>query len=772
MFVLAGALACAALLGGCSSSSSLGPLPAKRARTAGSLFAVDTTRAVGDGPWSLAIADFDTSGTPDVAVACMGSRTISILANGPDGGIMHNVNGLRDTVLLVDSLAFDSTVASKGELDTYFPRVIRAADVNADGLPDLVLSLMDLDTLEVTPDRLMILLNQGTGNAVRHIVAYDTLAGRDVRDLFVGGLLGGSGGLSIVTAPSSDLTPPLLLGRAARSASGEINLIGTQPERDAEGASLFSDILIWFDQGAGAVDQFQDQEVVLVTGHCEDDEGDGEVIDIESVVQQSVTTDGRTYTRYVLTPARQFRPLETVTVSILDSLVGTAGRTYEGYASWSFTTGGIGVRSTNPADGAVGIGTGTRFHVTFGWNIEGFADDAAYRKCFLFTSGSGAVITPHFELGEDGRTVTITPADSLNPYDEITLAVNPNPPNGVAMTDTLGRAILMGDTLFYRVSGPKVLTTWPPADTLVSAEDLDAAGRTISAELNCWVDNSFAGDEVTVVGDLSGTHALTSLASPPRIRHRIEAQVSGGFVPGEWVTVTATTRIRSEYEHYPLARPHVWRFMIRPEAEIVEVPTAPGFSISGGSLAAGRWTDTDDGFGVLFADTAGMFHALLRRSDGWSYEGVALLTDDGQYVVRQGDLNGDGLSDVIAARSDSIYCVVFMNTSTGSELSFAEPQVYEVGDEPVDLFIGDLNGDGYVDVATANLISNDVSVLLNDGSGVLSTETYFPVGAYPRAIAGADLDGDGDVDLVVANSIGNSLTFLKNVTPTSTAPPE
>jgi len=63
----------------------------------------------------------------------------------------------------------------------------------------------------------------------------------------------------------------------------------------------------------------------------------------------------------------------------------------------------------------------------------------------------------------------------------------------------------------------------------------------------------------------------------------------------------------------------------------------------------------------------------------------------------------------------------------------------------------DLNGDGDVDLATANT-TNSVSVLLNDGGPgcPFDTRTY-AVGATQHAVAAADMNKDGHLDLAFAN---------------------
>jgi len=96
---------------------------------------------------------------------------------------------------------------------------------------------------------------------------------------------------------------------------------------------------------------------------------------------------------------------------------------------------------------------------------------------------------------------------------------------------------------------------------------------------------------------------------------------------------------------------------------------------------------------------------------------------------------------------------------TPGQVTFSGPAL-AVGDEPRAVAVGDFDGDGDVDLAVANRLSDNVSVLLGDGSGDFGAATNFAVGDSPNSVAVGQFDGDGDVDLVVANGGSDNVSVL------------
>ncbi len=128
-----------------------------------------------------------------------------------------------------------------------------------------------------------------------------------------------------------------------------------------------------------------------------------------------------------------------------------------------------------------------------------------------------------------------------------------------------------------------------------------------------------------------------------------------------------------------------------------------------------------------------------------------------------GDFNRDGVPDLATANSNnSTYSVsVLLNKGGGM---FAGPTSYPVGPGPFGFATGDLNGDGFPDLVTANVTDNTFSVLLNkgDGTGRFNPATSYPGGGGQMNTIVADINGDGHPDIVAANPYGNNIMVLLN----------
>ena len=84
---------------------------------------------------------------------------------------------------------------------------------------------------------------------------------------------------------------------------------------------------------------------------------------------------------------------------------------------------------------------------------------------------------------------------------------------------------------------------------------------------------------------------------------------------------------------------------------------------------------------------------------------------------------------------------------------------YPAGSGPDAVTIADFNNDGLLDIAVGNGGSNNITLLLADGTGAFITKTV-TTGGSPLALTAHDFDGDGNVDLAVPFADNNTIAML------------
>ncbi|MBL8633657.1 MAG: VCBS repeat-containing protein, partial [Myxococcales bacterium] len=123
------------------------------------------------------------------------------------------------------------------------------------------------------------------------------------------------------------------------------------------------------------------------------------------------------------------------------------------------------------------------------------------------------------------------------------------------------------------------------------------------------------------------------------------------------------------------------------------------------------------------------------------------------------DVNGDGKMDLAFAAPVGNAIGVVLGTGTGA---FGNESLVSVpaGSNPAYLAAADLNGDGKLDLVTANQGNDTVSVLLGNGSGGFSPSTALTTGNSPRNLVIGDINNDRLPDVVVSNGLANTLSVF------------
>ena len=92
--------------------------------------------------------------------------------------------------------------------------------------------------------------------------------------------------------------------------------------------------------------------------------------------------------------------------------------------------------------------------------------------------------------------------------------------------------------------------------------------------------------------------------------------------------------------------------------------------------------------------------------------------------------------------------------------TFGMANNFGVGTDPNSVAVGDFDSDGDLDVATANQVTDNVSILLGNGDGTFGMANNFGAGDVPNSVAVGDLDNDGDLDLAVGNVDSENVSIL------------
>jgi hypothetical protein len=175
----------------------------------------------------------------------------------------------------------------------------------------------------------------------------------------------------------------------------------------------------------------------------------------------------------------------------------------------------------------------------------------------------------------------------------------------------------------------------------------------------------------------------------------------------------------------------------------------------------------------------GSLSVLLGNGDGSFRPAVTTnLQDSGQgqgtaETLAVGDFNGDHLLDVALNTGGS-------NGSPAVEVLFGKGdgtfqpnhEILSVGQVPLSLAAGDFDGNGTLDLVTANSSSGTLSVLLGNGDGTFRPRTDLAVGGAPRTVVVGDFNGDGRADVAVGQQITDTVSVLTGRGDGTFAPPQ
>jgi len=154
---------------------------------------------------------------------------------------------------------------------------------------------------------------------------------------------------------------------------------------------------------------------------------------------------------------------------------------------------------------------------------------------------------------------------------------------------------------------------------------------------------------------------------------------------------------------------------------------------------------------------AGSVSVFLGNGDGMFQAKKDYATGSGPDALAVGDVNGDGNLDLVVGNDTGATVSVLLGNGDGT---FQAHKDYAVGSYPHWVVLADFNGDKKLDIAVANEGDNTVGVLLNNGDGTFGKMRTFATGLEPFSVAAADFNHDGNMDLAVTGYYDGIVSIL------------
>ena len=131
----------------------------------------------------------------------------------------------------------------------------------------------------------------------------------------------------------------------------------------------------------------------------------------------------------------------------------------------------------------------------------------------------------------------------------------------------------------------------------------------------------------------------------------------------------------------------------------------------------------------------------------------------GERSLATGDMNEDGLLDLVIGMINSGEIVINLNDGDGT---FTESDSEPAVSGTWMLALGDLNGDGHLDLTSVNASQDNGTVNFGNGDGTISPPDVYPADNFPLATDVGDMDGDGDLDWVISSYLGDWYFYVND----------
>lgn len=255
------------------------------------------------------------------------------------------------------------------------------------------------------------------------------------------------------------------------------------------------------------------------------------------------------------------------------------------------------------------------------------------------------------------------------------------------------------------------------------------------------------------VGDVFAGHGTTTISTPV-----------ADFFPGEEVEVGFASSIRRS----PCSDdgfPGVYRYRVatNPSSGSFTAESPLRYGHAFWAVALGDVDGDGDLDVVVLLFYAKEVLVLLNQGNGtFSHHGTWSTGPVIPRVLSLGDLDGDGDLDLVVHNIYKKEILVYPNRGDGTFDPYTQYTIndsYGAGKHT----LGDVNGDGYLDLIVALTGDHAIEVFLNQGDGTFESSAKFGAGGdRPIPVAVGDLNQDGFPDLVVGHDLSSTVSVFFN----------
>ncbi|MFH2055131.1 MAG: FG-GAP-like repeat-containing protein, partial [bacterium] len=445
---------------------------------------------------------------------------------------------------------------------------------------------------------------------------------------------------------------------------------------------------------------------------------------------------------------------ETVTAGLSTAVSSAEGVPMAAAYQWSFGTAKPKVIDVVPDSGMLNVANNAVISATFNgeMNATTFSETTVQVTGVLTGTHTGSIT-----YDAASRTLSFDPTTDFVVGEVVTVKLT----TGILSME--GAKLEPAYTWTFSTKSPEVTAVSPTANRLNVNP-----GSSVTVTFDMAMRASSFGDSTLVIMERTRGKRPGTLSYDPATRTATFTP-TGDFQVGDAVTVMATIGLLSD-GGVRLAQGYIWTFTVAVESGSGSFSGQVNYETGSNprSVAAADF-DGDGAIDLITANSeSDNARVLWNNGSGVFSTFTTLLTDGFPCQVVASDIGRDGYLDIMVVNyaSNSVSYLPNNNNTPGPR-DFRSQVKMMVGDGPRGLVLADLTGDGYVDLVTANMYSNDITVYLHSGlvgqdAAAYDTSYTYRVGTSPRKVVAADFDGDMDLDLATANAFSDDVTILFN----------